>query len=317
MTNIKFNWSLFDGEGGEGAEATASNGIDNSARDFLKSLGDSDESINELFSSNEPIGEVSTEDAAVDTEQVGQAQEESVQGEESFQDLIKKGGKYHDEYGQMVSQAIQQRFRNQADYESTVGSYNEALSPLFDKYGLDVGDIEGLSNAIMQDDSNYADGAEREGLTVEQYRRNLQLQREAERGREIAEAYENEQRRNEMYAQWDAEADELRESMPNFDLGAEIQNNDSFANLIDNGVSVKDAFFATHANEILAGLSNESSADAKRDVVNNIKTRAARPPENGMRHNPATTRKLDPSQFTDDDLDRILNDVQNGKPFTL
>lgn len=316
MTNIKFNWSLFDGESGEGASTATSDGIGSGARDFLKSLGDSDESINNLFDSA-PNGEEANEET-VDAEQFGNAQEEeSVQAEETFQDLIKKGGKYHDEYGQMVSQAIQQRFRNQADYESTVAGYNEALSPLFDKYGIDVGDIEGLSNAISQDDSNYSDGAEREGLTVEQYRRNLQLQREAERGREIAEAYEAEQRRNEMYAQWDADAEQLKEVMPNFDLGAEIQNNESFANLIDNGVSVRDAFFATHANEILSGLSNESSADAKRDVVNNIKTRAARPPENGMRHNPATTRKLDPSQFTDDDMDRILRDVANGKPFKL
>lgn len=313
MTKFNFIFALFDDGGAESASAPVS-GLGEEARAFLRSIGEPEEAISELTQS-EPNREVAA-DTSNAAEQVGQAQEEPV-SEETFADLIKKGGKYHDEYGQAVSQAIQQRFRNQADYKSTVDGYNEALSPLFERYGVEPGDIEGLSNAIAQDDVLYADEAEREGLTVEQYKRNLQLQREAERGRAIQEAYENEQRRNQLYAEWDAQADELRQSFPNFDLGMEIQNNETFANLIDNGVSVNDAFMATHIGDILNGISNESSAEAKRGVIENIKSRAARPPENGVKHNPAAVKKLDPSQFTDADIDKILADVQNGKPFSL
>lgn len=314
MTKFKFIFALFDDGGAESASAPAS-GLGEEARAFLRSIGESEEAISEL-TQREPIREDSPAESEAIEEQVGQAQEEPV-SEETFADLIKKGGKYHDEYGQAVSQAIQQRFRNQADYKSTVEGYNEALSPLFERYGVQPGDIEGLSDAIAQDDVLYADEAEREGLTVEQYKRNLKLQREAERGRAIQEAYENEQRRNQLYAEWDAQADELRQSFPNFDLGMEIQNNETFANLIDNGVSVNDAFMATHIGDILNGISNESSAEAKRGVIENIKSRAARPPENGAKHNPAAVKKLDPSQFTDADIDKILADVQNGKPFSL
>lgn len=312
MTNIKFIFALFDGDGGEGSsESSASLGsLGNDARDFLRSLGEPEESFSESHQ------QIVNEDDSTDADAVehnGDAQETNEpEGGETFADLIAKGGKYHDEYGKAVSQAIKDRFKNQADYKSTIDGYEDAVSPLFAKYGLEPGDIEGLKSSIATDDGNFADAAQKAGLSIEQYKDNLKLQREAEEGRQIKQAYEREKARNEVYAQWESEADSLKESFPNFDLLSEIKGNSEFADLLDNGVSVMNAFFATHAADIMAGMNAESNNDAKKSVVNEFKQRASRPPENAAKHNPASQRRFDPSQLSDDDLDKILKDIENG-----
>ena len=305
MTNLRFIFDLFDEGGSAEASATSQSGIGEDAKAFLRTLGESEEGISELDQVGAPGAQVSDQSA------------DNSEQPETFADLVAKGGKYHKEFGEAISSAIKDRFKNQPDYKSTIAGYDEALAPLYEKYGLEAGDVEGLSKSIAEDDSNYADKAEKMGLTIEQYKHNLQLEKEAARGREITQAYEAEKARNEMYATWESDAETLRESFPAFDLGMELKSNERFGNLLDNGVSVTDAFFATHAAEILSGMNAESNADAKRSVVDNINQRAARPPENGARHNPAVQKKLDPRQFTGEDVDKILKAVQNGATFTF
>ena len=120
-------------------------------------------------------------------------------------------------------------------------------------YGLKPGDFEGLKAAVQSDDTFYKSGAEKAGLDVEQYKENLRLKAEAERGRQITEAYEQQQRQNAMFAQWESEATELQQAFPAFDLGLELQHNEEFAKLISNGVPVRNAILTTHAEEIFAG----------------------------------------------------------------
>lgn len=227
--------------------------------------------------------------------------------------LTGKGGKFHDLYGQDVSSAIQQRFKNQADLQGQVDKISNDLSPLFMNYGLKAGDFEGLKNAIANDDVFYQAQAERVGLDVQQYKENLKLKAEAERGRQITEAYEQQQRQNEMFAQWEGEADDLRQAFPAFDLGLEIEHNENFAKMITSGIPVRDAFLATHANEIFAGANANASAQATQNVINTIQQRASRPAEGAMHPGAAIVRKSDPSSLSNDDIDEINRRVAMGE----
>lgn len=327
LNNLKLKFNLFDGEG-DGSSDVGGLGAEASA--FLDSLGGKASTSNKANASSNASTNTSTNVNSSDSgskpndvqNPVGKddnanSTESHVDVAEEFAELIGKGGKYHDAYGKAVANAVQQRFKNQADLQSTLDSYNDTLAPMYKRYGLETGDIEGLQTAIAGDDDLYASEAERQGLTVEQYRQNLQLQAEAERGRRLAEAYERQQNQNQMYQEWDREAAELKQSFPKFDLGLEIQENPKFANLLDAGVSVSDAFFASHALEILAGLEGESAQAAQDDVINTIRRQAQRPVEVGVRHNAAVTKRVDPAKFTDEDMDRILQDVANGKPFVI
>ena len=159
--------------------------------------------------------------------------------------------------------------------------------------------------------------AERAGLDVDQYRENLRLKAEAERGRQITQAYEEQQRRNAMYAQWESEAEELQEAFPNFDLGLEIEHNEEFGRLISNGVSVRNAFLTTHAEDIFAGANAHAETVATQNVLNVIQQRASRPAEGAMRPGAAIVRKSDPSSLSNEDIDEINRRVAMGEAISF
>ena len=237
--------------------------------------------------------------------------------EEEFAALIGKGGKFHDLYGQQVSKAIQDRFKNQKDLQGQVDQISNDLSPLFMNYGLKAGDFEGLKNAIANDDVFFQAQAERAGLDVNQYKENLRLKAEAERGRQITEAYEQQQRQNEMFAQWETEAADLQQAFPAFDLGLELEHNEEFAKLVYNGVPVRNAFLTTHAEEIFANSNAYASAQATQNVINTIQQRSARPAEGAMHPGAAIVRKSDPSSLSNDDIDEINRRVAMGEAISF
>ena len=204
-----YDFHLFDGEGA-GAEASSA-GFEQTQKPQKVEYGKS--------TGNDPA-----------PSQVGSDNRGS-SPEEEFAALIGKGGKFHDLYGQQVSKAIQDRFKNQQDLSGQIDQISNDLSPLFMNYGLKAGDFEGLKNAIANDDVFFQAQAERAGLDVDQYKENLRLKAEAERGRQITEAYEQQQRQNEMFAQWETEAADLQQAFPAFDLGLELEHNEEFAKL--------------------------------------------------------------------------------------
>lgn len=313
-TEYPFRFDLFEGEGsGLGAEASAFAEEIGMTDYSQKKRSDADSSAD--TSTRVEYGKAQKGDATAD--RVGGDQTPEDLGAE-FAELIGKGGRYHDIYGQKVSEAIQGRFKNQADLQGQVDQINEALSPLYMNYNLKLGDLEGLKNAIARDEDIYRAGAEKAGLDLDTYKQNLKLREEAERGRQITEAYERQQRQNEMFAQWEQDAEVLRQAVPNFDLGLEIKNNEQFARLLDNGLDVQSAFAASHLNEILGGFHQEASKTATQNVVNTIQQRASRPVEAGLRHAPAIERRSDPSKLTDEDMDEIFRRVtENGESFSF
>jgi hypothetical protein len=296
-TFLRFD--LFDGEGGE--SGSSDSGLGAEARAFAQSIG---------MEWNE--AEVSSNGNEASPSEVGSHEEANPQQE--FAELIGKGGKYHDAYGQAVSQAINQRFRNQSDLQAKIDSYDDIMSPLFERYGLAQGDVEGLRNSLQGDESLFVQAAEEEGLSVEQYREQLRLKADAERGRQLLAEYKNQQERNAKFADWERQADELRQAFPNFDLGQELKS-EQFGRMLDSGISVQDAFVAMHAEDILSGINEETTRSTKQNVLDNIRSRQARPQENASRSNPATVRTFDPSAITDADMDDIIKKALDGSSF--
>lgn len=300
------NFYAFDGEGGDGsygAEASA----------FMAEIG-----MEDPYAQRQPGAESEYIEYGIapgeeaQAGQVGSDYEYADEGEDlaaEFEALTGRGGKFHELLGQRVSEAIQDRFKNQANLQGQVNKIADDLSPLFLNYGLKAGDFDGLKNAIANDENFYKAGAERAGLDIQQYKENLRLKADAERGRQITAQYEQQQRQNEMFSRWESEADELRQIFPNFDLGQEIQINPEFAKLIDSGLSVEQAFVSTHISEIMNGATAQSAQQASQQTVQNIRSRAARPQENGLRHAAAIQRRSDPSALTNEDMDEIIRRV--------
>ena len=293
---IILDFHLFDGEGGgEGAGATAS-------------TSGSEQDVSKIqYGKSEGEGPATSQ---VGSDKGGEAGDL----EAEFAALIGKGGKFHELYGQKVSDVIQNRFKNQADLQGQVNQITEDLSPMFLNYGLKPGDYEGLKQAMANDDSLYQAGAEKAGLDVNQYKEMLKLRADSERLTAMTESFRQEQAKQAKFAEWEGQAEELQQAFPNFDLAMEIEHNDQFAQLISNGVDVRTAFMSTHMDEILNGANAYAQKTATQNVVNTIQQRAARPAEGALNNAPALQRKSDPSSLTDADFDEINRRAEAGIP---
>ena len=159
MTIKEFRWDfhLFDGEGG----------------------GDAGEGTASSSESKQDVKTIQYGKSAGEDQTPGQVGSDKGNGADDlnaeWEALTGKGGKFHDMLGQRVSEAIQNRFKNQANLQAQVNGIADDLSPLFMNYGLQPGDFEGLKAAVQSDDAFYKAGAEREGLDVQQYKEKLKL----------------------------------------------------------------------------------------------------------------------------------------------
>lgn len=231
-----------------------------------------------------------------------------------FDELIK--GEFKDVYSQRISDTINQRFKNQNDFQQELESYDEALMPLYEHYGVEVGDFETLNEAMLDDDSLFEEEAEERGLSVDELKNIKQLEIENARLQAVAESQEREQAVQEELQRWSDEASKLQESFPGFNLESEIQNED-FANLISGGWSVEKAYKAVHADELISQAVNTTANRTRQNTINSIRARGMRPAENGINSRAGVIIKDDPSKYTDDDIKEILRRVDSGEKIRL
>lgn len=285
---------LFDGDGA-GAEAGASEGGAETSTEPTVVYGKTEEDGTE--------GQNGTDEGDGD-----EGEPEDLGAE--FEELI--NGKFKAQFGNRVNSIIQNRFKNAENYQEQVSEWQEATAMLAAKYGIDAGDPAALRKAIEADDGLFSHEAEKEGLTADRYRENLKLRLEAAKGRTLQEEMQRERERRAAFARWDEEAANLKEVFPAFELDKEL-GNDVFVESLNRGNSVSQSFYIAHMDEILSGSMNAAENKATQQTVENFKTRAARPVENGVTHQPATIRKDDPSKFTDKELEEVAERARRGE----
>lgn len=227
-----------------------------------------------------------------------------------FEKLIK--GDYKDLYDEAVKDNINRRFKSVKESKEQVERMNMALLPLYEKYGIDAGDVEGLENAIRSDMTLYADEAEAMGMTPEQYAFAKQAEIEAMRASEELEKIKGAQEAQQAYQGWLVQGEELKKTYPDFDLATEVQD-ERFMNLLQSNWSVADAYEAVHAKELITRGIGTAAEKVQKNVVDNIRARGMRPAENGTGNKPGVIIKKDPSQFDEKDLEEIRRRVANGE----
>lgn len=329
MSNIfkMLDFHLFEGDGGGGGTAAGGDGtgstgvqaVDAEARAFMEELGYQDGTTAPEMDEPETI--VYGKEDEVDGGQVGTDIEEAEvtetdDPEAEFAEMIGKGGRFEEAFGKRVADAINRRFKNSEDVQKRINAYDSALAPLYAKYGLEAGDTEGLTRAIEGDDDIYASRAEEKGITMDEYKENLRLQMEAQNGRSMLAEMQRQQEMQETFRRWDAESEALKEVFPSFDIGAELENPE-FQDTLNRVGNVRDAFMITHMEDILSGSTEVTARQTRNDMVKNMKSKAARPAENGVRTSPAIVRKSDPSKLNDADMDRIFAKVEDGETFSF
>ena len=153
-------------------------------------------------------------------------------------------------------------------------------------------------------------------MDVEQYKKVKTLERDNKQFLSMINSYRgNEAARNQL-AQWNTEAEALKEKFPAFDLQAESQNKD-FLNLLKSGVPMEHAYKVTHYEEIMQDTIRTTAADTEKKIVENVRAKGARPTENGTASRSSFTVKDDVSKLTKADRAEIARRVTAGERITF
>lgn len=230
--------------------------------------------------------------AGVDTsgQAAGQAAEQTQQQLTPFQQMIQGEGKaeYEQAVGQRVQQAIAQRFKNQKDMQAELNQSRAIMAELGKKYQMDPRDVKGIYTKMTDDLDQYREEADKEGMTPEAVRTMHRLQNEAQRAREEAAMATEQMRTQQHFRSLAEQAEQLKQTFPSFDLMKELEN-PRFLRMTSPsvGISVKDAFYAIHGEEIQKQTMQYTAQQAGQRIAASVQAGASRPMENGMtRQNP-------------------------------
>ena len=227
-------------------------------------------------------------------------------------------GEFKELYAQDVQAAIKDRFKNQEDATGKLNAMQPMLDALMKKVGVD--NVEELQNIILDDDSLYEEEAEAAGMTVNAYKSFKKLQ--AEHDQMVA----NEQRSMEQQMFRDhigkliQQGEQLKQIYPGFNFDTEMQN-PQFRRLTspEVGLSVEDAYYAIHHNELNPQLMKYGMERARQQMGQTIQAQQARPAEGAMRNQGQTAAdvRLDPSKLSRPERDAIRKQIHLGKRVTF
>ena len=233
--------------------------------------------------------------------------------QKTFENMIKKGGEWHEEFNKFSQDMINKRFKETKNLEKQLESQASIMQTLAAKYGVDPKDSEALSKAISTDDSMWEQAAFKEGLTVEQYRNKVALEQENARLKAAQEEAAKIQGADQIYSKWVQESKDLvaKYGLNNFDMAAEMENPD-FTQLLSNGISFEAAYKTIHFDDMVNGAMAATAQNVSQAMVNKITSRNRRPAENGTQSASNKVFKSDPSKLTDADINEIIKRVARG-----
>lgn len=193
-----------------------------------------------------------------------------------FEEMIK--GEYKDVFAKRTEKIVKARLKDANGLKATLNSQQPIMDILMDRYHAK--DANDLLKALENDDLLYQEEADEKNMSVDQLRelkrlerRNKQLDREIEQERA-------EKRSREIYQNWLAEAEQVKQRYEDFDFQNEMQN-PQFAQLVMSGVPLKAAYETTHIDDFLNGAMAYTAKKVASATAENIRKNGARPPEGG------------------------------------
>ena len=232
----------------------------------------------------------------------------------AFQDLIE--GEYKDQYTESFQKAFNRRFKETKGMEDSLAAQKPIIDMLMQRYKIEGGDMAKLQSAIEEDNSYWEQAAEESGLTVEQYKAMQKLERENAELKAIRQRQAGEQQAQAQLAKWMQEAEGMKDLYPGFDFRAEIGNRE-FQGLLKAGVPVQKAYELIHMDEIKEATARNAAQTASQQMQAKIKSKAARPSENGTSSQSAVVVKSDVHSLTRADRAEVIRRAQRGEKISF
>ena len=200
----------------------------------------------------------------------------------SFDDFIKIP-ENNQRLQQMMSDRVSRVARDKTEYMEKL---SPALELIAGRYGIQANDdgsydAEAITKAIQDDDSYYEQKAFDMGVDVETAKRIEKLETENKRNEELLQKQQRDQQLREHFLKMQQQAQDVQSIMPGFRLEDAI-NDPTFVRLTspEVGMTVKQALWALHGDEIQQQSVNALAQRMKIDAANAIRS-GIRPRENG------------------------------------
>ena len=237
--------------------------------------------------------------------------------DEEFEKLI--SGKGKKAFGAKAQKLIDGKF------EKVKGQMQplEALAGvLYDRYGVEKGDVNALTEAVYNDGAMFSRQALDAGVPVSEYRENFKAARgetDSEAQNEPDEQADGEDAeliaQNDLISAWRTQADEVKATFPDFDLAAELSGNESFRQLLtgERSLTVEEARRLAYYDRDIAAISGRAAQSAKEKTAQAIAQNRTRPAEGGLTgRSGGIVQKKDVSALKDNDILNILDAVSRG-----
>ena len=321
MLRFKLNLHLFDGDGAGAAAGTGGEGGGEAAV-TPGTLDDGTEVDNRLAARLEQQAKRrkarGEQDVVLPMQQQGAQTQEPQEAEpeksldEEWDELRK--GKFRDQYGRDVQNAIQDRFKNQKNAADELEKLQPMLRALEKLHGIDEGDTDTLARTILDDDSLYEEAADEAGMTVEGFKAMQQVLAENERlKRQEQEAQADRELKQHLKELWD-QGEELKKTYPNFDLWEELKNPTFYRLTLPNsGLKVSDAYYAVHHSELEPQAMAYGIERAKKQISQTLQANRQRPSEGAMQGNQRAQVTVDPRSMTRDQRQKLIERARRGE----
>lgn len=270
-------------------------------------------------------GEPSAEETTGEVQQQEEPkQADPAQKRRAFGQLMQ--GEYAAEFEEAMQRAAQLAVQSVQENSAVKG----LLEALGEAYGIDAGNaenLEALTEAVksgkVKNDEYYETLAAERGISVKTAREldkmEGELQRanaEKQRAEQMRMAAEHQQRAAAVRAQWEAEAAQLKEKYPAFELD-EVLNNPSVADMIRRGIGLEAAYRAAYFDQLMTESTARTAKQVEQGVAARIQQRAQRPAENGAHPGAAAETKVDVAHMTAKQRAELAKRARRGERIVL
>lgn len=243
--------------------------------------------------------------------------EKPVDRDQAFKDLIK--GDWKPEADKYISDIIQKRFKNQQDHEAQLKEMEPLLEALYQREGVEKGNLKALIDKVTNDDALYEQEALQRGIPVDTYKEMRKLQQDNERMKAQQAALAQRQQFEQHIQTLVQQGEQLKQLYPNFDLRTELQNPE-FQRLTgpNVGIDVRTAFEIVHKDQLEAMKAEAITKKVSEDLSRAYASGSRRPAENSLSGgSEAVSMSDDPSKWDRKTLRRVIDDVKSGKKIRL
>ncbi len=236
----------------------------------------------------------------------------------SFKELI-DSEEYSAEAKEYMNNAFKKRMSKYKGVEAENAKMREILEMQSMRYNLDVSSdtfLEDYKSAVENDTKLFEDEALERGMSVEDLIKLKQAEQITIKNRRESENKQRNEVLQKSFSRIMAEAETMKSKYPNLDIEAEL-NNQAFCKLVNppelGGVnlSVEDAYFALHHNDIMHNALTNAINTATINTANAVQANRSRPSEGGLSQTQAVVTKVNPASLTLADFRRIRDDYRN------